>query len=201
MDNRSIPDATDGRPDSGAGERVASTPGRRSPAADSAAGSGGDDVRRPTTSPPPDGDEATMAVAELADRWRRAAADLDNFRKRHTRDLTVEVARERDRVAAAWLPIVDNLERALDHAGTDPGAIVEGVRAVRDEAVGLLERLGYPRRGETGVPFDPNRHEVVAVVDDPDTEPGTVVRVVRPGYGDPERQLRPAAVAVNQARE
>jgi molecular chaperone GrpE len=159
------------------------------------------DALRPNASQAQDQDEALPAVAEMADRWRRAAADLDNFRKRYLRDLTSEVARERDRVAAAWLPIVDDLERALAHAGVDPRKIVDGVRAVREQAVQLLARLGYPRRAEVNVPFDPNRHEVVTVIDDPDAEPGTVVEVVRPGYGDAERQLRPAGVAVSKPRE
>jgi molecular chaperone GrpE len=52
------------------------------------------------------------------------------------------------------------------------------------------------RYDEVGVPFDPARHEVVNVIDDSDAEPGTVVRVLRPGYGTPERQLRPGAVTV-----
>ncbi|MGV9574595.1 nucleotide exchange factor GrpE, partial [Streptomyces nigra] len=55
---------------------------------------------------------------------------------------------------------------------------------------------GEDRHAETGVPFDPARHEVVGVVQDPDAPPGTVVEVLRPGYGDGERQLRPAAVTV-----
>jgi molecular chaperone GrpE len=140
-------------------------------------------------------------VADLTGRWRRAAADLDNYRKRSARDLAEEVARERDRVAAAWLPIVDNLELALAHANAEPDAVIEGVRTVRDQAVELLARLGYPRHDEVNVPFDPARHEVVTVVDDPGTPAGTVWRVIRPGYGDPGRQLRPAAVAVNRPGE
>ncbi len=62
-------------------------------------------------------------------------------------------------------------------------------RAVRDQAVNVLELLGYPRHAETGVAFDPARHEVVGVVQAPDAPPGTVVEVLRPGYGDGERQL------------
>ena len=98
---------------------------------------------------------------------------------------------ERARVAAAWLPVLDNLELALAHAQADPAAIVQGVLAVRDQAVQLLAGLGYPRDDESGVPFDPARHEVVAVVDDPDAEPDTVARVLRPGL----RDRRPAAAA------
>ncbi|MFJ3173211.1 nucleotide exchange factor GrpE [Streptomyces roseus] len=141
-------------------------------------------------------DEYAAALREAEDRWRRALADADNLRKRHVRELERVAAAERARTAAAFLPVIDNLELALSHAGADPGAIVEGVRAVRDQAVDVLERLGYPRHAETGVPFDPARHEVVAVVQDPDAEPNTVVQVVRPGYGDAEGQLRPAAVTV-----
>ena len=72
----------------------------------------------------------------------------------------------------------------------DPATIVSGVQAVRDEAVAVLNALGYPRRDEStyvGLPFDPAKHEVVTVVDDPDAAPGTVVHVLRPGYGDGKR--------------
>jgi molecular chaperone GrpE len=139
------------------------------------------------------------AVAELGDRWRRALADLDNLRKRYARELERERAAERARVAAQWLPVVDDLDRALAHAGEDPSAVVEGVRAVREHALAVLARLGYPRHEETGVPFDPARHEALKVVEDAAAKPGTVVEVLRPGYGQGERSLRPAAVAVATA--
>jgi molecular chaperone GrpE len=138
------------------------------------------------------------AIRELTDRLLRALADLDNMRKRHTRELRDLCAAERDRVAAAWLPVLDNLDRALEHGHSDTDAVLAGVVAVRDQAVRLLAELGYPRHAEVGVPFDPARHEVVAVVDDARTPPGSVVEVVRPGYGDVTRQLRPAAVAVSR---
>ncbi|MGV9274876.1 nucleotide exchange factor GrpE [Streptomyces griseosporeus] len=165
-------------------------PGRPRPEA--ANGEPGPDAAGPAAAE----DKHTTAIQELEDRWRRALADLDNLRKRHTRELERERATERSRTAAAFLPVLDNLELALTHAGADPGAIVEGVRAVRDQAVNVLQLLGYPRHAESGVAFDPARHEVVGVVQDPDAPPGTVVEVLRPGYGDGERQLRPAAVTV-----
>ncbi|BBJ45121.1 hypothetical protein SSPO_078390 [Streptomyces antimycoticus] len=140
--------------------------------------------------------EQAAALAELDDRWRRALADLENLRKRHAREVERERAAERASTAAALLPVIDNLELALSHAEADPGSIVEGVKAIRDQAVNTLAQLGYERRGERGVPFDPARHEVVGVVEDPEAEPGTVVQVLRPGYGDPGNQLRPVAVAV-----
>jgi molecular chaperone GrpE len=141
-------------------------------------------------------------VEELEDRWRRALADLDNLRKRYARELLREREAERAKVAAAFLPVVDNLELALAHAGADdPGAIVSGVGAVRDQAVEVLRTLGYPRHQESGVPFHPEQHEVVSVVDEPGTPAGTVVQVLRPGYGEPGHQLRPAAVTVSRKQE
>ena len=67
---------------------------------------------------------------------------------------------------------------------------------MRDIAVGVLARLGFPRHDEVGVPFDPARHEALSTVAGDNAAPGTVVRVVRPGYGEGERLLRPAAVVV-----
>ncbi|GAA3820601.1 MULTISPECIES: nucleotide exchange factor GrpE [Actinomycetes] len=135
-------------------------------------------------------------VAELEDRWRRTAAELDNLRKRVARDSERQRLDERGRVAAAWLPVVDNLDLALTHADADPGSIVQGIRAVRDQALTVLAGLGYPRRDDHGVAFDPTRHEAVSTRADTEAKPGTVVEVLRPGYGDADRQLRPATVVV-----
>ncbi|MCW2675876.1 MAG: Protein grpE [Modestobacter sp.] len=139
-------------------------------------------------------------TAELEDRWRRALADLDNLRKRYARELGRERSAERDLVTAAFLPVLDTIDRALEHAGADPRSIVEGVRTLREQALAVLTGLGYEREDEAGVPFDPARHEVVGVVgaDGGAAAPGSVVAVVRPGYGAPGHQLRPAAVTVAQ---
>ena len=136
------------------------------------------------------------ALAEMEDRWRRALADLDNVRARYERELDRVRALEQARVAAAWLPVVDNLELALQHASADPGSIVEGVRAVRDMAVGVLAGPGFPRQDEVGVPFDPVRHEALGTSAGDTAAAGTVVRVLRPGYGDGDGVLRPAGVVV-----
>jgi molecular chaperone GrpE len=143
--------------------------------------------------------DAELAKAE--DRARRAVADLDNVRKRYARELDRERTAERSTVAAAWLPVVDNLERAVAHAGEQSDAVIDGVRSILGEALQVLEHLGYPRDEESGVPFDPQRHEVVGVVDDGDSAPGTVLEVVRPGYGRGSDQLRPAAVVVSRRGE
>jgi molecular chaperone GrpE len=144
-------------------------------------------------------DELTARIAELEDLRLRALADLDNLRKRCTaqvRDARAEAAAQ---VAAQWLPVVDNLERALAHAEADPGSSVEGVKAVRDQAVAVLAQLGFPRRDDLGAPFDPARHEAIATRSDTDAPEGSVVEVIVPGYGEDGRQLRPAQVVVAKA--
>ncbi len=136
-------------------------------------------------------------IAELEDSWRRTAAELDNFRKRSAKDLVRAREQERASVAARWLPVLDNLERALEHASSNPDQIVEGVRAVHQQALAILADLGYPRRDdETGKPFDPAHHEAVSTIADGDLVPGTVAHVVRPGYGPDGEILRPASVVV-----
>ena len=155
----------------------------------------------PAAAPPPETNGQAAELEELRDNWRRALADLDNLRKRHTRELERVRGEERARTAAAWLPVLDNLERALAHSDADPSAVLKGVATVRDQAVEVLRGLGYPRYDETGVPFDPTRHEVVGVIDDPDAEPNTVAQVVSPGYGADGKQLRPAFVMVSKRQE
>ena len=148
----------------------------------------------------PTGDEPGQTAPSVLDDGRllRAMADLDNLRKRFEREVVRERAAERSRVAAEWVPVVDDLDRALDHATADesaPPAFAEGLRAVRDHALAVLSRLGFPRFEDLGEQFDPSRHEAVGAIE-ADAPAGTVVAVVRPGYGTPERVLRPAAVVV-----
>ncbi|GAA3285730.1 nucleotide exchange factor GrpE [Dactylosporangium vinaceum] len=139
------------------------------------------------------------ALAEVRDRAQRAIADADNARKRAERTTAERVAAERQRVAAAWLPVLDSLDLALHHAGADPEAIVQGVAQVRDQATDVLARLGFGPVGAIGEPFDPTRHEAAEAVEEPSVPPGTVVRVIRPGYGGDTLLLRPAVVAVARA--
>jgi molecular chaperone GrpE len=143
--------------------------------------------------------ELRTRVTEAEDLKLRALADLDNLRKRCATQVGQAAADARASVAAEWLPVVDNLDRALDHSQADPDAVIEGVRSVRDQALRVLASLGYPRRDDVGASFDPARHYAVAVQSDPDVAAGTVIDVVRPGYGDGEHQLRPAQVVVAKA--
>ena len=105
-------------------------------------------------------------------------------------------AETRAAVAREWLPVVDNLERALAASTADPAAIIDGIRAVREQALHVLARLGYPRRDDLGTTFDPTRHDAVAARADPAAADGSVVEVLQPAYGEGDHQLRPAQVVV-----
>ena len=140
-------------------------------------------------------------LAEAEDQRLRALADLDNLRKRCATQVSRARAEASLTVAAEWLPVVDNLDRALSHASADPEAIVEGVKAVREQALAVLENLGFGRRVDAGEKFDPARHEAVAARSDPNAESGTVIEVVRPRYGEGDHQLRPAQVVVARQGE
>src|ERR1700760_4141371 len=135
-------------------------------------------------------------AAEVED-LRGALADRDNARKRCAAQITRVEAETKAAVAREWLPVIDTLDRALEHSSADPAAIIEGVRAVRDQALGILGRLGFPRReDDQGAAFDPVRHDAVAARDATGVADGSVVEVVRPGYGEGDHQLRPAQVVV-----
>jgi molecular chaperone GrpE len=146
--------------------------------------------------PGPSRDALQARIAELEDQRLRALADADNVRKRCARDMERARSEERVRVAADWLPVLDNLDLALAHAGADPAAIIDGVRAVRDQAAGVLQRQGFSRRDDLGRVFDPARHEAIGSRAGTDAPAGTVVEVLRPAYGEGDHQLRPALVVV-----
>ena len=161
-------------------------------------GEGADTPGQPSPVPP---DDLNVRLAEVEDRWRRAAADLENTRKRTARELAMARDAERARAASVFLPVVDGLADAVTYAGQVDEGLAVGMASIRDQAVAALERLGYPRIDEVGVPFDPRIHEVVSVVASGDAPPRTVVAVARLGFGTPERLLRPAGVVVTAAGE
>ena len=161
----------------------------------------GEPAERPEHSSPPASDDLKERLAEVEDRWHRAAADLDNTRKRAARELALARDAERARAAAVFLPVVDGLEDAVTYAKGGNAGLAEGMESIREHAIAALERLGYPRIDEVDVPFDPRIHEVVSVVERGERPPRTVVAVARLGFGTPERLLRPAGVVVTAAEE
>lgn len=143
----------------------------------------------------PRSETAPAGDGEIEGRLVRALADLDNVRKRYDRELRRERESERGRVVTEWLPVIDNLELALRHVDSSAGGLAAGVAAVHDQAVAVLDQLGFRRFEDLGRPFDPTRHEAVGTTD-ADAPPDTVVATVRPGYGSDGEVLRPARVVV-----
>lgn len=138
--------------------------------------------------------EHEAEIARLEDRYKRALADLDNYRKRSAREVERRVQEGRDALLREWLEAVDTVERA---ARMDPdGPLGQGMRALLDQIEALLARRGVERIGEAGEPFDPERHEAVEVRVTTDAPENAVVEVIRAGYAVDGRVLRPAQVAV-----
>jgi len=128
---------------------------------------------------------------------KRVAADFENYRKRVARDQEGVVARAHERLVKGLLPVLDDLERALEAAAQHEEAkLEEGVRLVHRELVEALAREGLVEV-ETDGQFDPHVHE--ALVSQPsEQEDGSVIEVLQKGYRLGDRVLRPARVVVSQ---
>jgi len=160
----------------------------------------------PTTEPAPAAtpeQPCAAAEARAAEHWAaylRAAAELDNFRKRAARE--VEAARQFgiERFAAALLPVADSLGLALDATATaDAATLAEGHRATLRLLQSAFERAGISELDPAGQRFDPQLHEAMATRPSADVPPDTVVEVVQKGYLLNGRLLRPARVVVSAA--
>jgi molecular chaperone GrpE len=143
--------------------------------------------------------EKEAEAAANLDRYLRERAELENARKRLQREKTDAVRFACESLVRDLLPIIDNLERAVDHAAGDGNgeSLLEGVRLVLKGALDLLERNGIRRIEAKGARFDPAQHEALAQVPDAGREPNEVVEQFLPGYQMHERLLRPAQVSVS----
>src|SRR5436309_6012409 len=136
------------------------------------------------------------AAAEVDDRLLRLAADFDNYKKRDARERQEYVAFANERILKELLPILDDLERALDAAEEHQEAqLEEGVRLVHRSLAGLLERQGVKEIATEGA-FDPHVHEALLAQPSEDAESGAVIDVVQKGYTLGDRVVRPARVIV-----
>lgn len=138
------------------------------------------------------------------DRVLRATADLDNFRKRSRRELEDARIDARSRVLREMLPVIDNLERAVEHAeaageGAAAASIIEGVKLVLRQFAQALERCDVVPVDAVGKPFDPALHEAISQVETGDQPPGSVVQALQKGYTIGSRLLRPSLVVVAKA--
>jgi molecular chaperone GrpE len=127
---------------------------------------------------------------------QRVAADFDNFRKRTARDQAELVERAAERLVKELLPVLDDLERALEAAEQHEEAkLEEGVRLVHRALADALRREGLVEI-ETDGTFDPHVHEALLAQPVEDAESGAVVQVLQKGYRLGDRVLRPARVIV-----
>jgi molecular chaperone GrpE len=165
------------------------------------------DVPRPSSKAEPklpetDDLEQRLAAAETAaeqhlDDLKRLAAEFDNFRKRAAREQEALVSRAHERLVKELLPVVDDLERALDAAEQHEEAkLEEGVRLVHRALADVLRKEGLAEI-ETDGAFDPHVHEaLLAQPGGDETESGHVLQVLQKGYRLGDRVLRPARVIV-----
>lgn len=145
--------------------------------------------------------EVERLRSEAERNWQQflhAAADLENYKKQAARQREDAVQRARQSLLAVILAVVDTLERALEHAGSDGAAILEGIRMAHRQVVDLLANMGVRPMEARGQPFDPRYHEAVDVVSPEEwgVDPGTVVEEVQRGYLLDGEVLRPARVRV-----
>ena len=154
----------------------------------------------PPVAESPSADPALLqtALAAQKDDYLRLAADFDNFRKRTRRDSEQQAAAEKESFIQNLLPILDNLERALACEGaTSSAQLHQGVEMTVKQLGGLLQRHGIEAVEALGLPFDPHRHEAVAVGCDPQQLDHIVLEVVQRGYSRGDKVFRPAKVIVN----
>jgi molecular chaperone GrpE len=131
------------------------------------------------------------------DRFLREKADLENYRKRVNREKEELLNYGNKSLIEEILPIVDNLERALDHASEDGmTAVVEGIRMTHTMLIGALKKFGVTPMETAGAIFDPAFHQAMAQVPTDEHAPNTVVQEFQKGYLLKERLLRPAMVTV-----
>jgi molecular chaperone GrpE len=144
---------------------------------------------------------AARAEAQQAnDRWVRERADLENIKRRAAREKQDAVRFGTESLVRELLPVLDNLERAVEHAqrGGDGKPLVEGVELVRKTLHDLLERHGVRRVPARGERFDPTHHEAVAHVESSEHPQGAVIEEHQAGYTLHDRLLRPALVSVSK---
>jgi molecular chaperone GrpE len=146
------------------------------------------------------GQPAAHEEPDYKDKWLRAAADLDNVRKRARRDVGAAEARGIAKLARELLPALDNFERALASAEAQPENrdhhLTDGIRLVQTELLAALSRVGIEPDSPNGERFDPHRHEALAQRPVEGAEAGTIVEVYNAGYTYGDEVLRPAKVVV-----
>jgi molecular chaperone GrpE len=160
-------------------------------------------VEAPAPTPSPAQDDLAAAKAEAAANWDkflRAAADLDNYRKRVARERDELIRSTRESVISTLLPALDNLERALDHS-EDGTPLHEGLLQVQKQFQRALAEFGLSEIiAKPGDPFDPAIHEAVSQIESAEHPEGTIVEQLHSAYKIADRLLRPARVVVSKGK-
>ena len=140
---------------------------------------------------------------EYYDRLLRIYAEFDNYKKRVAREKAELVKYGNEELLRELLPVLDNLERAIDHAKgeADPKGVLEGVELVAQLFRGVLRKFGVTEIEAVGETFDPSKHEAVGEVLTDEVPPGQIVSEVQKGYMLADRLLRPARVVVAKERK
>jgi molecular chaperone GrpE len=156
-----------------------------------------DGAEAPADAAPP-AEAGPEEATDYKDRWLRAVADLQNFRRRGLRDHEEARRIAEERVMLEMIAALDDLERALEAARESgaPDSWTEGVRLVVQRIGEYLARQGVTKLDPLGQPFDPQLHEAMLEIEAPDAEPGHVVQVAQSGYRRGDRALRAARVVV-----
>ena len=144
-------------------------------------------------------------LKEHAAKYRAAADEFEEARARLRREVDKDVEREKRSVLAAFLDVVDNIERAIDAARSaaednpTAGRVVEGIELVKQQCLSTLQSFGVTPLEAGGQPFDPTLHDAVSTVPvDRSDQANVVIDVIKVGYVIGEDVLRPASVTVGK---
>ena len=143
--------------------------------------------------------QAQLEAADFKNRFLRARADLENYRRRAAQDTLRARESGLDSAILPLLAVYDDLGRALTVSSDDPAQLIPGIQAVRESLIRNLGALGLEEVGAKGEPFNPDLHEALTAVPTQDESvANTIAEVVQPGFVKAERLVRPARVVVFQ---
>ena len=135
-------------------------------------------------------------LKEKSDRILRLQADFENFRRRTAKEKEELAAVIMQNLLTDLLPLLDNFERAMAVEQTDGEAFQKGVEMIFTQLREVMDKYGLENIEAEGKPFDPNVHQAVMRVENPDVEDGTITQVLQKGYQAKGRVIRPAMVQV-----
>lgn len=142
-------------------------------------------------------EEKEKEAAANYDKYLRAVADLDNYKKRATKEKTDIIKYGNENLIKDILPFMDSLDRALDHTGSsDIEVFKDGVKLIQEQLLCCLKKYGVERIETTGLTFDPNFHEALMQVESDQHEDNKIVSEMEKGYLLNGRLLRPSRVCV-----